>query len=115
MDLSMPWVTLADGSTVQVPVGHDGHPNWSAVGPLAAAVQSTTRTLSLIDFRRRFGDSARTRVYTAVQSSPLLRAWLDDIAAPPEVDLDDDRLVSALADLVASGVLTAEEVAAIRA
>lgn len=113
----MPYVTLADGSTVQVPVGVDGLPDWAAVGPLAPppAPPPESRELSVLDFRRRFTLAEKAAIYTAAETNPLLRAWLDDLAVATSVHLDHSDVIEALDALVQIGILTAESAEAIRA
>lgn len=116
MDINMPWVTLADGSVVQVPIGADGHPDWSAIGPMAPPPPPPeSRELSVLDFRRRFTLTEKAAIYTAAETNPLLRAWLDDLAVATSAHLDHPDVIEALDALAQLGILTAERAEAIRA
>lgn len=119
-DIQMPAVLLADGRIVTALCGADGRPDWSAVeavhgSPIAAAEVEAARVLSVLDFRRRFTTTEKAALYTVAASQPLLRAWLDDLAAATEVHLDHPDIVAALGWLVQFGVLTAARAAEIRA
>ncbi len=116
----MPAVQLADGRVVAVPSGADGAPDWSAVhalygSPIATAAADAVRELAVIDFRRRFTAAEKAAIYTAAAGSPLLRAWLDDLATAESVHLDHPDVVEALGWLTQAGILTPERAAAIRA
>lgn len=113
----MPNVILADGSTLLVPAGAGGRPDWSAVGALALAAPDpgSSRELSVLDFRRRFTLEERAAIYTAAETNALLRAWLDDLAVATSVHLDHPDVIDALNALVQLGILTAERAEAIRA
>jgi hypothetical protein len=72
------------------------------------------RVVSALEFRRRLPFTRRVELTALAQSNATLRAWLDDVTAAQEIDLDDPELVAALAALETQGVLTAAEVAALR-
>lgn len=118
--VQMPAVQLADGRVVPVPAGVDGAPDWSAVAglygsPIATAAAGAARELSVLEFRRRFTNAEKAALYTAAAGSPLLRAWLDDLAAAESVHLDHPDVVEALGWLTDAGILTLERAAEIRA
>lgn len=117
MDINMPWVTLADGNTVQVPIGTDGQPDWSAIGPMAPppAPPASVRHIPLRDFRARISPAGKSAIYAAAETSPLVRAWLDDLAAADPVNLDDPMLVDALGWLVEHAGLSSADAEAARA
>lgn len=116
--MEMPWVKLAGGQLVQVPVGPDGMPDWAAVaGQLAppASAPIDARHIPLREFRARISPEGKSAIYAAAETTPLVRAWLDDLAAADPVNLDDPMLVYALDWLVAHAGLSPEDAAAVRA
>lgn len=116
--INMPWVHLTDGSCVQVPVGPDGIPDWAAVaGQLAppASAPIDARHIPLREFRSRISPAGKAAIYAAAETTPLVRAWLDDLAAADPVNLDDPMLVYALGWLVEHAGLSPEDAAAARA
>ena len=115
--INMPWVTLATGEHVQVPAGAGGVPDLSAVGPMAPppAPPASARHIPLREFRARISPAGKSTIYAAAETTPLVRAWLDDLAAADPVNLDDPMLVYALDWLVAHAGLSPEDAAAARA
>lgn len=102
-----------DEYRAQEPTWHTAYETWAAqrMQPLTPP----QRVISALEFRRRLPFTRRVELTALAQSNATLRAWLDDVTAAQEIDLDDPELVAALAALETQGVLTAAEVAALRA
>ena len=113
---SMPWVTLVDGSTVQVPAGTDGAPDWSAVGPLAPSQPvPDSRTISRGDFVARLTLPELAALAAAQQASPALAALVLRVQTAEVIRLDHPDTIAGLDALVAAGVLAPGRPAEIRA
>lgn len=116
MDINMPWVTLATGEHVQVPVGHDGLPDWSAVGPLAPADPLLgAREISRAEFVARLTLPELAALSAAAQSSPAIAALVLRVQTSDTIRLDHPDTIAGLDLLVADGVLAAHRPAEIRA
>lgn len=109
--MNMPYVRLADGSFAQVPSNEDGSPNWNAVSiPPTVNTDPLPRLISVSAFRQRFTIEEKTAIYTAAETSPELRAWLDDLAALEVVDLDNADLIFVVNWLAQVNIITANRV-----
>lgn len=113
---SMPWVTLADGSTVQVPAGQDGTPDWDAVGPRAPSQpMPESRTISRGDFVARLTLPELAALAAAQQASPAIAALVLRVQTAEVIRLDHPDTIAGLDALVAAGVLAPGRPTEIRA
>lgn len=103
-----------DEYRAQEPTWRAAYEAWAAQR-LPPPAPPPLRIITPLAFRRRLPPARRVELTTLAQSQPMLRAWLDDLTAAREIDLDDPELVAALDQLVGAGILTAAEAAALRA
>lgn len=116
MVISMPWIHLADGSCVQVPLGQDGTPDWDAVGPLASSPPPPdSRTISRGDFVARLTLPELAALAAAQQGSPAIAALVLRVQTADVIRLDHPDTIAGLDALVSAGVLASGRPAEIRA
>ena len=63
--------------------------------------------LSIVDFRSRFTDGEKIAIYTAAESSPAIRVWLDEHQSAQYVSLDDPRTVAGIHAMEYGGLISA--------
>ncbi len=61
--------------------------------------------LSRLDFRNRFTQTEKARIYAAAESVIDVRIWLDDLAVSEEVDTENPQTIGAIQALEAAGLL----------
>lgn len=113
-----PRVQLANGTSVDAPDGVEltRAALEAALGPLAEhEPPPEARHIPLREFRARISPAGKAAIYAAAETTPLVRAWLDDLAAADPVNLDDPMLVYALGWLVEHAGLSPDDAAAARA
>jgi hypothetical protein len=110
-------LTAAQAEQVQPGWLYDG----AAFTPLDAPTQpAAPRTCAPQEFRLRFTAEERGALTLAAwkgleAGDPLLRVFLDDISARPEVDLDHPDTLAGMQLIVSAGVIRAERAAEILA
>ena len=62
----------------------------------------------LIDFRKRFTAAEKVALYQAAETDIMVKIFLDDVAATPEIVQDDPELNQGIAYVVSKGILTLE-------
>ena len=67
----------------------------------------------LIDFRKRFTAVEKVALYQATETDIMIKIFMDDLAATPEVVQDDPELNQGIAYVVSKGILTLERARAI--
>jgi len=65
------------------------------------------RTVTSLEFRRRFTQAERVAITKAGRTNDALQVWMDDLASAGEVQLDNADVAAGLAVLVGAGLLTA--------
>lgn len=76
---------------------------WEAVPPPVA----NTNMVTVLALRSRFTTAEKVAIYTAAESSVLVRIWLDDLASVQDglTDLNDPRTVEGVQGLEAAGLI----------
>ena len=72
--------------------------------PLSESVESV-RMISRFAFRSRFTLAEKTAIYTAAEQNKMIQAFLDDIQAADDIDLDLPDTVAGVEALEAGGLL----------
>lgn len=98
--------------------GADGRPELA--DPPAPPPPPPVRRLAPLAFRRRFPPATRAAITLAAAQAlaagdPTLQVFLDDLAASRFVDLDAPETRAGVAAMVAAGLLTESEAAAVLA
>lgn len=75
----------------------------------------TVRNVSALGFKQRLTAAKRIAIRVAAASDPIIFDFLDLLASADLIDLDHEDTVNGLAYLVSQDLLTADEVAEIRA
>ena len=65
------------------------------------------RTVTSLEFRRRFTEDERRAITKAARTNDALQVWMDDLASAGEVALDAAEVAAGLALLVGANLLTA--------
>ena len=65
------------------------------------------RTVTSLEFRRRFTPAERVAITTAAASNATLAIWMDDLSSAGEVNLDSPDVAAGLSALVGANLLTA--------
>lgn len=98
----------------EVRVGWTLDDRGTLAAPAPAAEEPRPRRIWPLSFRDRLGDEKRAALTLAASQAmeggdPMLQVFLDDLAASRFVDLDNPRVIGAVALLVERGLLSAEE------
>lgn len=94
--------------------------SFAAPLPATPVTPPAIRHVATLAFRRRLPAARRAAVTLAASAAmeagdATLQTWLDDLAASGRVDLDDPEILAGVAALLAAGVITAAERAALLA
>ncbi len=73
------------------------------------------RFIAPLAFRRRMTSERRAAITDAASKNATLRAFLDDLGAARVIDLDHEDTIAGVDAMIAAGLLTAEEGAALLA
>lgn len=114
--MNMPWVTLPNGESVQVPVGEGGVPDWGAVGDLSQILEPyPSRDLPKDKFIERIGLARLTNIVAEAKTDATLEALIIRVQTAGEtINLDASDVILGLSLLVDKGILTEEEAENIR-
>ncbi len=80
-----------------------------------ALAAATPRLLTRLQFRNRFTAAEKGSIYAAADTTPEIRAWLDDLMAAESVDLDDAHTVAGVQALETAALIGAGRAAEILA